>query len=177
VAVAAFYPTFSLLGDAGLQALQIQKLFQSHSRTWAYGGDFNAPIYEGGKLVGNWHATQAAQTMALASYQQTVLAALQNTESALIAYSEDLATANFQRENVDKIRHVVELTGNRYETGLVGLIDFIATERQLIAVEQTLLKNDAATLIDLVALYKALGGGWQAEESPQEPGQDSAPIN
>ena len=164
VAVAAFYPTFSLLGDAGLQSLQIRNLFQSASKTWAYGGDFNVPIYEGGKLTGTLHASEAAQTMALASYQQTVLAALQNTESALVAYSEDLTTVEQRQETVDHKRKIATLTSDRYQCGLVGLIDFLDSQRQLISVEQSLLQSHALALIDLVALYKALGGGWQPQE-------------
>ncbi len=168
VAVASFYPTFSLMGDAGLQSLQIKNLFQSASKTWAYGGDFNVPVYQGGKLVGNLHATEAAQTMALAQYQQTVLAALQDTESTLIAYSEDLVTANQQRQSVEKYQKIVDLTADRFEKGLINLINVIETKRQLIAANQILLKNDTASLIDLIALYKALGGGWQSEPQTDE---------
>ena len=161
VAVASFYPTFSLMGDAGLQSLQIKNLFQSASKTWAYGGDFNVPIFEGGKLFGNLHATKAAQTMAFHAYQQTVLAALQDTETALVAYSEDVATADLQKESVERYQKIVELSANRFEKGLIGLINLIDAKRQLISASQILLKNDTAALIDLIALYKALGGGWE----------------
>jgi outer membrane protein, multidrug efflux system len=162
-AVAAFYPTFSLLGDAGLQSLQISNLFQSASKTWAYGLDINSPIYEGGKLTGTLAAMRAAESMALASYQQTVLAALQNTESALVAYADSIKTAEARREMADRYRKIFELTGDRYQTGLVNRIDYIDSQRQLIAAEETLLQSDTLSLIDLIALYKALGGGWQPE--------------
>lgn len=161
VAVASFYPTFTLMGDAGLQSLQIRNLFQSASKTWAYGADFNFPIFEGGKLVGNLHATEAAQTMAFEHYQQTVLAALQNTESALVAYSEDVKTAGLQRESQERYQKIVDLSSQRFDKGLTGLISLINAKLQLIASSQTLLKDDTTTLIDLIALYKALGGGWQ----------------
>ncbi|MBF8263079.1 MAG: oprM-A [Parachlamydiales bacterium] len=164
VAVASFYPTFSLLGDAGLQSLQIKNLFQSASKTWAYGGDFNVPIYEGGKRVGNLHAFEAAQTMALSSYQQTVLAALQNTESALVAYSESLATRRRHEETVQHLEKVECITRERFEKGLIGVLDWINSQIQLISAEETLLKNQSASLIDLVALYKALGGGWEPQD-------------
>jgi outer membrane protein, multidrug efflux system len=170
VAVASFYPTFSLMGDAGLQSLHINNLFQSASKTWAYGADFNVPIFEGGKLVGNFHATQAAQTMAFSHYQQTVLAALQNTESALVAYAEDVKTADQHRQSVEKYQRMVDLTSDRFETGLIDRIHLIDMKRQLINASKILLKDDTTALIDLIALYKALGGGWQPqnEESVQD---------
>ena len=167
VAVAAFYPTFSLLGDAGLQSLQIRNLFQSASKTWAYGGDFNVPIYEGGKLVGTYHATQAAQNMALASYQQTVLSALQDTESALISYSESLTTTYQRKESTQRYRKITDLSSDRYQTGLIGLIEYINSQRQLIAAEQSQLESDTFVLVDLIALYKALGGGWEPQETEE----------
>jgi NodT family efflux transporter outer membrane factor (OMF) lipoprotein len=167
VAVASFYPTFTLLGDAGLQSLQVKNLFQSASKTWAYGGDFNSPIYEGGKLTGNLRAAKAAETVAFSRYQQTVLAALQNTESALIAYCEDIKTITLQQESVDRYQKIVDLTSDRYKTGLINLINLIDAKRQLISASELLLKNDTAALIDLIALYKALGGGWQPEDQTE----------
>jgi multidrug efflux system outer membrane protein len=163
VAVAAFYPTFSLLGDAGLQSISIHNFFQSASRTWAYGADLNGPIYQGGKLTGNLHAAEAAKTMAFHAYRETVLAALQDTESALVAYAEDLKAARNQKESVEKYEKIVEIVSSQLRSGLIDQTVFFNHQRQLIAAQQLQLESDIAARIDLVALYKALGGGWQPD--------------
>ena len=114
--------------------------------------------------MGNYHASEAAQTIALCHYQQIVLAALQNTESALVAYAEDVKTSAQHRQSVEKYQKIVDLTSERFEKGLVGLINLIDMKQQLISATKTLLKDDTTALVDLIALYKALGGGWQPED-------------
>ncbi len=163
VAVASFYPSFSLIGLAGLQSTQIKNLFQAASTIWTYGENLDIPIFEGGKLVGNLHAAEATQKMAFEQYQQTVLAALQNTESALVAYAEDVKTTHLQQESVERYQKIVDLSTCRFDAGLIGLIKMIDAKLSLIAATQTLLNHETTTLVDLVALYKALGGGWQPE--------------
>src|SRR5690606_5962503 len=123
------YPTFTLMGDAGLQSLQIKKLFQSASRTWAYGGDFNLPIFQGGRLIGSLHAAQAESCMAGYQYQNTVLSALQDAEGALVSYSDGLASADLMKESADRIRKVAELSHSQYKAGLISLLSALQTDR------------------------------------------------
>lgn len=165
VAAASFYPTFSLLGGAGLQSLEIKDLFQSASKTWDYGGKVDIPVYEGGRLTGSLHAAEAGQTMAFSTYQQTVLAALKDAESALVAYSESAQAVRRHEETVGHLEKVECITRERFDKGLIGVIDWINSQIQLISAEETLLKNRCANLVDLVALYKALGGGWETGQN------------
>ena len=166
IAVASFYPRFTLLGDGGFQSLQVKNLFEMGSRTWAYGGDLNMPIFEGFKLIGNLHMARAEEAMAASSYQQTVLSAISEAESTLKTYNESLATAADRRSSSDEYRKIFDLTLARYEKGLVGLLDLLTIEQTLVTSEIYVLDSDTTSLVNLVALYKALGGGWQAEEEP-----------
>ncbi len=164
IAVASFYPSFTLLGAAGVESTQLKKLFRGSSRTWAYGGNMDLPVFQGGKLVGTLHIAKAELCMAGYQYQNTILNALQDAEGSLVTYSDDLISAKLMRENADRINEVTKLTASRYEAGLVSLLVFLKSEQESVTADLNLLDSDTTALIDLVSLYKALGGGWQSEE-------------
>ena len=161
VAVASFFPSISLIGDGGFQSLSIRNLFTAASKTWAIAGDVTMPIFQGGALVGNLKANRAAAATAAHMYQKTVLQALQETESALTSYSEDLISSRELCETVERNRVLVDLTSERHSKGLVSLLNLLDSEKQLVSAELTYLDRETATLVDLITLYKALGGGWE----------------
>ena len=165
VAVASFFPSISLIADGGFQSLSIRNLFTAASRTWAIGGDVNMPIFQGGALLGNLRATRAAAASAAHIYQKTVLQALQETESALTSYSEDLLSSYELSETVERNRELVNLSTQRHSKGLVSRLNLLDSENQLITAELSFLDRETATLVDLITLYKALGGGWEAVEN------------
>ena len=78
-----------------------------------------------------------------------------------MSYTQDLNTTRERKESTDKYRNLVFLSHERQSRGLTPLIDFIDSERQLNESEQSLLDSQTSSLIDLVTLYKALGGGWE----------------
>jgi outer membrane protein, multidrug efflux system len=164
VAVASFFPTITLAGTGGFQSLALPKLFEWGSRTWAYGADVSQPIFEGGLLVGHLHFARAEQASASASYQQTVLGALQQAESGLKAFEELRIAANDWQKNVHHNNLVVAITRERFQKGLINQIDLLRNEQQLVTSELSLLDSQTAELTALISLYKALGGGWQCEE-------------
>jgi multidrug efflux system outer membrane protein len=161
VAVASFFPTITLLGDGGFQSLMLKNLFSMGSKTWALGGDLMMPLFEGGRLMGNLKAKRAETAATAHRYQQTVLNALEETETALMTYTQDLTTERERKEATDKYRNLVFLSHERNTRGLISLIDYIEVERQLNASEQALLDSNTSSLLDLIKLYKALGGGWE----------------
>ena len=161
IAIASFFPTITLLGDGGWQSLMLKNLFSAGSKTWALGGDVLMPLFEGGRLMGNLKAKRAETAATAHQYQQTVLAALEETESALTTYTHDLKTVLERKDATENYRHFTTLTHQRYAGGLVAFLDYIDTERQLNTSEQLLLDSDTASLLDLITLYKALGGGWE----------------
>lgn len=161
VAVASFFPTVSLLTGGGFQSLVLPHLFEWGSKTWAYGADVNMPIFQGGQLVGNLRLSRAEQAMAAATYQQTVLYALQEAETSLKKYQEQSKTTKQYNETVSHTQYVVVLTRERYLKGLINLIDLLNNEKQLISAELIQLDSKAAELTSLISLYKSLGGGWE----------------
>ncbi len=164
VAIASFFPSVTLLGFGGVQSVRIHDLFNQNSKTWVIDGNISIPIFQGGQLIGNLHANEEAAKSAAHHYQQTVLNAVSEAESSLIAYTQDLQTTSDFRDAVQKNSIIVGLTEQRYEKGLVGLISLLSAKRQLISAEESLLSSETTSLTDLISLYKALGGGWQIEE-------------
>ena len=161
VAIASFFPTFTLTGDIGLQSLEFKKLFQAKSLTWAIGGDINIPIFQGGRLVGNLHLAEAQAASAAFAYQRSVITALQEAESALVAYTQELKASEQLTLAAILYERLISITNERYTKGLVSLTDLLDSERQWNAAEQNLLTSETVALVDLITLYKALGGGWQ----------------
>lgn len=161
VAIASFFPTITLLGDGGFQSLMLKNLFSMGSKTWALGGDLMMPLFEGGRLMGNLKAKRAETAATAHRYQQTVLNALEETETALMTYTQDLTTERERQEATSKLRNLVFLSHERNTQGLTSRLDYIDTERQLNASEQALLDSATSSLLDLIKLYKALGGGWE----------------
>ncbi|MGA8164339.1 MAG: efflux transporter outer membrane subunit [Waddliaceae bacterium] len=158
VAVASFFPSFSLSADLGLQSLMLSNFFQPRSITWSIGASSTLPIYQGGNLVGNLHLSKGEAMAAAYTYQQTVLNALEEAESALIAYTREVEAAYQLDYAVKKYAEISCLTTDQFEKGLASRIDVINSRRRLNDAKQQALERDTAVLLDLVALYKALGG-------------------
>lgn len=161
IAVASFFPSITLFGDGGFQSLAIKNLFNMGSKTWAVGGDILMPIFQGGRLMGNLKAARAETAATAHRYQQTVLSALEETESALMSYTQTLKKCLERKEATEKYHKLVLLSRERHAYGLIALTDLIDTQRELNTSEQSLLDSDTASLLDLVTLYKSLGGGWE----------------
>lgn len=161
VAAASFFPTFTLIGDVGFQSLSLNNLFQAKSLTWALEGDVSIPIFHGGKLVGNLRANEAQAAALAFTYQQAVLMAIQEAESGIVLYAEDTRAVEKLAVAVERYRKFASLTNERYTKGLVSLTDWINAKQIFNSAEQSLLASETTALIDLIALYKALGGGWQ----------------
>lgn len=161
VAVASFYPTFTLLGDAGFQSLKLKNLFDSRSTTWAYSGDVSIPIFQGGSLIGNLRATEAKQIQAALHYQKSVLTAISEAETYLKQYEEENKRTKDLLSTQERYQSLTKLTEEQFQKGLVSKLDFIRSRIQLIQSDEELLQSETSSLLTLVMLYKALGGGWQ----------------
>ncbi len=164
IAVANFFPTITLGGDLGLQALKIANLFQHNSKTWSVGGDVNQPIFQGGQLVGNLKAARASAAAALYLYQQTVLSALQEAESALISFESNQKSYEYSKEVFSKTESILNITTAQANLGLIDTSRLIMSQRNTNQALQDEIKSQSKTLMSLISLYKSLGGGWEAFE-------------
>lgn len=161
VAVASFFPSFSFFGILGFQSKRLSTLFQSQSATWLVDGNLSIPIYQGGRLTGNLKISEAQAGTAAIRYQQKILQAVQESESAIATYTEETKVSDKLTEAVKRYQEIVVLTQQRHEKGLIDLTTLLDNERQLNQSQQNLLTSHTSLLKDLIILFKALGGGWE----------------
>ena len=162
VAVADFYPRIMLSGSVALQATQLNQLGNwGNSNTWAIGPTLYLPIFEGGRLHRTLDLRKAQQQEAAIAYRRAVLTAMHEVNTGLTDYAAEQRRRDQLREAVEQNRHAVDLAQERYSQGVADFLAVLDAQRNLLAAEQQY--TDSTTLIatDLVALYKALGGGWE----------------
>ena len=159
VAVADRFPKFSLTGAAGFEALHFGDLFQSGSQTARLGPQIRWPVFQAGKIRSNIKAAEARADAALAAYEQAVLTALGETETALERYGRELESRRNLQSAVAANRRAADLSRQRYQTGAGALFEVIDAEARVLAVESDLVRSETAIVTRLTALYKALGGG------------------
>jgi outer membrane protein, multidrug efflux system len=176
VAVASFYPDISLTGNLGLRATDASYLTNWASHFYSAGPSLSLPIFQGGRLTANLRLARAQAVEAALHYRGTVLNALREVEDALVAYRTDSAARDRAADTVHSAETSLYLARNRYEHGLSDFIQALDSERTLVSARQQLVQADMTLANDVVALYRALGGGWQSDAATLPmPAIDPAP--
>ena len=166
VATADLFPKFSLTSAVGLQSVSASDLFTASSFAWSLGPTVTWPIFEGGKITANITKTRAQSDEALATYEQTVLTALEEVENQIVAYTRERECRQLLADAVGSSQRAVDLSTELYLSGLKSFLDVLEAQGTLLTSETDLAASDAAVAKDLVALNKALGGGWQDVAMP-----------
>jgi multidrug efflux system outer membrane protein len=164
VAQADLYPHFSLTGVAGLESLNASTFLSAPSRYFSIGPSINWLIFDAGKVRFEMHAEEARTAQATAAYQRTVLDALRDVETALVSYAQSKVRHERLAAEVTADREAVTIATRLYKQGLNDFLSVLDAERSLYAADDKLAQSERDTALDLVALYKALGGGWQTED-------------
>ncbi len=161
VAVADFYPRITLMGNGMLQGLQPANLADWASLAYAIGPSVTLPIFDGGRRTRTLELRKAQQQEAGVTYQRTVLGALHEVDNALSAYGAEQRRRDELARAVAEDRRAVALARDRYEQGVADFLQVLTAQRALLAAEQDLADSTTTVSTNLVALYKALGGGWE----------------
>jgi NodT family efflux transporter outer membrane factor (OMF) lipoprotein len=161
VATAELYPKFSLLGTVGLESLSASDFFNGSSKLWSIGPSITWPIFRGGQIVANIEVRDAQEQQALIVYRQTILNALEEVENAIVAYSRERERRETLAEAVAANERAAALARDRYLGGLSDFLNVLEAQRKLFQAQSEMALSDAAESDDMVALYKALGGGWE----------------
>ena len=163
VAAADLFPQFSLVGSLSWQADTLAKLYTGAARTWSVGPSVNWPIFQGGSIIANVHVQQALRDQAYLTYQKTVLTALQDVENALIAYAKEWEHRKSLDDAVTANRKAVEVSMQLYSEGQTDFLNVLQAQGALYSSENAFVQSNSNLGQDLVALYKALGGGWETQ--------------
>ena len=161
VAIAQTYPDITLTGAVGTRALEGQYLTHWANLFYSAGPAISLPIFEGGQLTANIELTDAQEQEAALGYQQAVLNGLKEVENALASYRADRARQASLGDTVKSASDGLMLATDRYKHGLSSFIDVLTTENQLVTARQQYTDSALAVTLDVVMLYRALGGGWE----------------
>ena len=169
VAVGDLFPRVSLVGSFGWTALDFDRLGEADAESYRFGPSISWAIFDLGHVQARIAAANARAEGTLARYEQTVLRALEDTEGALTTYSKALEREASLQEAAQASGVAAGLASVRYEEGVSDFLLVLDAERTQLEAEDRLAQSRAASATALVAVYKALGAGWQDVESPYVP--------
>ncbi|MCC6487218.1 MAG: efflux transporter outer membrane subunit [Candidatus Hydrogenedentes bacterium] len=172
-AKADLYPHFVLTGSLTGSSSTFDGITRGANTLWSFGPGIRWPVFDGGRIRANIRVQDARQEQAIVAYEQTVMLALEEVENALVAYAKEQNRLLSLREAVEANRRALEIAKQLYDNGLVNFLNVIDAERSLFANEDQLTQSETVVLTNLVALYKALGGGWEQFYPEQDPAEDS----
>lgn len=164
LAKADFYPRIGLKGRVGVEAFESSDLSSWDSRFFSVGPTIYLPIFQGGQLVQRLALNEARQKTAALVYRQTVLQAWHEVDNALDAW------AAYQRQHAELLvsyeqnQLALQFAKRGYREGVADYLSVLTAQRNLLVSQTSLNASATNATLALVTLYKALGGGWNAED-------------
>jgi multidrug efflux system outer membrane protein len=159
-AKAGFFPKFSLTGDAGRESTQLHLLALGLGNVFSFGPSLSVPVFTAGRIRANVAVQQVRVREAEATYRSTVLTALEETENALVSYSNEQERRDRLQRVTQADRTALDLAQVQYRAGLADFLTVLDAERTLSQNEDELAQSQTTVATSLISLYKALGGGW-----------------
>ena len=152
------FPKISVAAFAGLHNSDLENLFRSSSFAWASGTAITQPIFNFGRIRAGIDLADARQQEAWFAYQKTVLAALQETETAMARFLKEEQRRRELLRSLAALKDARRQAELRYREGLGTYLDVLDAQRAVLAAELDLAQSRAEVTTDLIAVYKALGG-------------------
>jgi outer membrane protein, multidrug efflux system len=162
VATAELYPRVNLSAFLGLQNTRITD-FTPVGKSWSTASSLTLPIFNWGRINANIKSKKAQFELAFLTYQSTILTAFKEVEDTLIAYNKEQQRYKSLAQAVAASQLAVQMADERYHKGLTMFLDVLQTQQTLYQTQRDLVDSEVKLSTDLVALYKALGGGWLTE--------------
>jgi len=160
VSLAGLYPRFALTGAAGWNSIQSNNLFSSASRMWSLGPQLSLPLFNRGLLRNQVRASQAAFDAALGSYHKAVLTALADVDVAFTRLARDEDRRRQLEESQARQQRITDITEAQVKAGEVPKTALAQARRALLDQQDQAVQARAQSLTALIAVHKALGGGW-----------------
>jgi hydrophobe/amphiphile efflux-1 (HAE1) family protein/NodT family efflux transporter outer membrane factor (OMF) lipoprotein len=170
VAVADLFPRVTFIGSFALESSDLTGLGSSGSDSYSFGPRLSWAAFDLARVRARIEATDARTDAALASYERTVLTALEEAENALVDFSRERARRDHLRVAAQASATAARLARERYQFGVSDFLSVLDAERTLLEAQDRLMESETRTATALVAVYKALGGGWQAGGRTDERG-------
>jgi NodT family efflux transporter outer membrane factor (OMF) lipoprotein len=167
IARAELFPHFQLIGSFVFEAGDAAKVFQPASLQWFAGPSIRWNILNYGRLTNNVRVQDASFQALIAVYENTVLRAQQDVETAIAGYLGTRDEVEQLQASVVEARQAVDLSDSQYREGTVEFTTVLSTLEALVAQEARLVVKRGTETLELIALYKALGGGWELREGQE----------
>jgi multidrug efflux system outer membrane protein len=167
VAVGDMFPKVTFTGSFGYDASSLNGLGTSASRAYSIGPSISWAAFDLGRVHAQVAGARARTDTALAQYEKTVLNALEETENALVTHARTRDQLIHATDAAQSSAAAAKLARVRYEGGIVDFLEVLDAERTQLEAEDRMAqtRTDAAT--SLIAVYKALGGGWEGAPLPR----------
>jgi NodT family efflux transporter outer membrane factor (OMF) lipoprotein len=158
---AQFFPSIQLTGQGGYQSSSLVSLFQPHATFFNVVGSLTQPIFDGGKILGNFEFNKARQDELLQTYRKTVVSAFADVDNALVSIKQTTEKLRLQRQVLAASRRAFQLSEQQLRAGTADIVTVLNTQLTLFQAEDSLWQAELARLLAIVSLYQALGGGWE----------------
>jgi outer membrane protein, multidrug efflux system len=162
-ATAEFFPQIGLTALLGRVSPELSTFSLGSANAWGVGAEVAGPLFEGGRLVGQYRQARAARDEARLRYRQTVLTALRDVSDALIARERLGEIRERQIREVAALERAVDVSTKRYLAGKASYYEVLEAQQQLFPAQLDLARTRRDESLAVVDLYKALGGGWPDE--------------
>lgn len=159
---AAFFPRIVLTGSAGTASADLSGLFSGGSGAWAFLPRLDLPIFDFGNRQANLDLAKVQRDINIVRYERAVQTGFREVADALDARSRYVDQLQAQKDLLSEAQRTHTLSVHRYETGVDSFLQVLDAQRTLFNAQQSLLATRLQQQLNLVSLYRALGGGWQA---------------
>jgi len=172
--VAEFFPKIGLTALLGKVSPELSAFTLGSANVWGVAADATGPLFQGGRLVGQYRQSKAEREAAKLLYQLTIIKSFREVSDELIAREQLGEIREHQTRQVSALEEAVTLSSERYTAGKASYYEVLEAQQQLFPAQLNLARTQRDQLLAVVALYKALGGGWQSETNTSASMQVSA---
>ncbi len=160
VAEGDLFPRLTFTGSISFQSRYFDKLTGDDSDAWNLGPNLSWAAFDLGRVLARVDASEAVARQALAQYEQTVLLALEDVEGSLARFKGFKRRRDHLQDAVEQSNKAVAISRTQYENGLIDILPVLDAQRSALIAQLSLAESQTDLLTSLVAVFKAVGGGW-----------------
>ena len=161
---AAYFPTINLTGSYGQQSDDLSNILKSSANRWSFGPSLSVPIFDFGRIKQRVSISETDLQSSLVSYEQSVKKAYKEVHDALAKQSLAQSRLAFQEEELKAYQKVLDLSTKRFNQGVANQLEVLDAQKGVLSASLNVTITKQALLSAQAELFKALGGGWRAED-------------
>ncbi|MDD2266388.1 efflux transporter outer membrane subunit [Sulfuricurvum sp.] len=169
VARAAYFPSIKLTGMLGIQSMELSNFVSNPAKIWELTPSVSIPVFSAGLISGQIKTAEADRNQTLAVYKKTIVSAFNDTDNAIGQTAKAKEQITYQTARTAAIQKALMQSKLRYQVGTIAYSDMLLVQQQWLQASQQLLIAKQNALTSTIALYKALGGGWNQNQTPPLP--------